>query len=131
MRRTMITGCGCLMYHYKRQGRPDALAWLLSHNDQEELTTDRFWAVKALALAFFQLEMQGGIFQSCWSFTVSGRGGECMTGTGGEPGPRGTLMCLQTGPRNHRHATKKAPTTQAAALSRLHRVAPTFFAWPA
>ncbi len=41
-------------------------------------------------LLFFQLEMQGGIFQSCWSFTVSGRGGECMTGTGGEPAPRGT-----------------------------------------
>ena len=46
-------------------------------------------------LLFFQLEMQGGIFQSCWSLTVSGRGGECMTGTGGEPGPRGT--CAQRG----------------------------------
>lgn len=44
----------------------------------------------APALAFFQLDTQGGIFQSCWSLTVSGRGGECMTGTGGEPGPRGT-----------------------------------------
>ena len=41
-------------------------------------------------LLFFQLLMQGGIFQSCWSFTVIGRGGECITGTGGEPGPRGT-----------------------------------------
>jgi hypothetical protein len=50
--------------------------------------------VRAPTLGFFQLEMEGGIFQSCWSFTVSGRGGECITGTGGEPGPRGTLMCL-------------------------------------
>ena len=48
-------------------------------------------------LLFFQLEMQGGIFQSCWSFTVSARGGECMTGTGGDPGPRGTLVCLNLG----------------------------------
>lgn len=46
-------------------------------------------------LLFFQLEMQGGIFQSCWSLTVSGRGGECITGTGGDPGPRGT--CRQGG----------------------------------
>jgi hypothetical protein len=41
-------------------------------------------------LGFFQLEMLGGIFQSCWSFTLTGRGGECMMGTGGEPAPLGT-----------------------------------------
>ena len=46
------------------------------------------WAGRALG--FFQLEMQGGIFQSCWSFTLTARGGECITGTGGEPGPLGT-----------------------------------------
>lgn len=41
-------------------------------------------------LGFFQLEMLGGIFQSCWSLTLTGRGGECMMGTGGEPAPLGT-----------------------------------------
>eukprot|EP00965_Chrysotila_dentata_P240074 6203484-Pleurochrysis_carterae.AAC.2 len=41
---------------------------------------------------FFQLEMQGGIFQSCWSLTVTLRGGECITGTGGDGGPRGTRL---------------------------------------
>lgn len=45
---------------------------------------------KPRTLAFFQLEMQGGIFQLAWSWAVTGRGGECMTGTGGDPGPRGT-----------------------------------------
>lgn len=49
------------------------------------------------ALGFFQLEMQGGIFQSCWSFTVMGRGGECMIGTGGSPLPRGTFLCRNFG----------------------------------
>ena len=39
-------------------------------------------------LMFFQLEMQGGIFQSFWSLTVILRGGECITGAGGEGGPR-------------------------------------------
>lgn len=49
------------------------------------------------ALGFFQLEMQGGIFQSCWSFTVMARGGECMMGTGGLPVPRGTFLCRNLG----------------------------------
>lgn len=48
-------------------------------------------------LGFFQLEMEGGIFQLAWSAAVSGRGGECSTGTGGEPGPRGTLTCRNLG----------------------------------
>ena len=48
------------------------------------------------ALGFFQLEMQGGIFQSCWSFTLTARGGECITGTGGEPGPLGTCAHSST-----------------------------------
>jgi hypothetical protein len=43
------------------------------------------------------LEMQGGIFQSCWSLAVILRGGECITGTGGEGGPRGTRLCLNLG----------------------------------
>ena len=41
-------------------------------------------------LGFFQLEILGGIFQSCWSLTLTGRGGECMMGTGGDPAPLGT-----------------------------------------
>ncbi len=41
-------------------------------------------------LAFFQLLMQGGIFQSCCSLALTARGGECITGTGGEPVERGT-----------------------------------------
>eukprot|EP00983_Pelagomonas_calceolata_P098453 1158352-Pelagomonas_calceolata.AAC.3 len=41
--------------------------------------------------------MAGGIFQFFWSSCVIGRGGECMTGTGGEPGPRGTFVCLNLG----------------------------------
>ena len=48
-------------------------------------------------LGFFQLEMQGGIFQSCWSFTVMARGGECIMGTGGLPVPRGTFLCRNFG----------------------------------
>ena len=48
-------------------------------------------------LRFFQLEMHGGIFQSCWSFWVILRGGECITGTGGDGGPRGTRLCLNFG----------------------------------
>ena len=46
--------------------------------------------------AFFQLEMQGGIFQACRSSTVSLRGGECSTGTGGDGGPRSIFVswCL-------------------------------------
>ena len=46
---------------------------------------------------FFQFEMHGGIFQSCWSLTESLRGGECITGTGGDGGPRGTRLCLNFG----------------------------------
>lgn len=34
---------------------------------------------------------------TCMSFTVTGRGGECMTGTGGLPGPRGTFLCRNLG----------------------------------
>ena len=51
----------------------------------------------AYPFGFFQLEMQGGIFQSCWSRTETARGGECITGTGGEPGPRGTFLCRNLG----------------------------------
>ena len=40
----------------------------------------------------FQFEIEGGIFQSTWSFVVIARGGLCITGTGGEPGPRGTCV---------------------------------------
>ena len=47
--------------------------------------------------AFFQFETQGGIFQDCWSWTVTFRGGECSTGAGGEGGPRGTFVCLCLG----------------------------------
>jgi hypothetical protein len=53
--------------------------------------------LRACTLGFFQLEMQGGIFQSCWSFTVMARGGECMMGTGGLPVPRGTFLCRNLG----------------------------------
>jgi hypothetical protein len=49
-------------------------------------------------LAFFQLLMQGGIFQSAWSFTLTARGGECMTGTGGEPLARGTCRARTGNP---------------------------------
>ena len=48
-------------------------------------------------LGFCQLEMQGRILQSCWSFTVMARGGECMIGTGGLPVPRGTSLCRNFG----------------------------------
>ena len=34
---------------------------------------------------------------TCWSFTVTGRGGLCMTGTGGLPVPRGTFLCRNLG----------------------------------
>jgi len=53
--------------------------------------------IQCPTFAFFQLEMAGGIFQFFWSSWVMGRGGECMMGTGGEPGPRGTLVCLNLG----------------------------------
>ena len=48
-------------------------------------------------LIFFQFEMHGGIFQSCWSFAVIFRGGLCMTGAGGDGGPRGMRLCLNLG----------------------------------
>ena len=38
--------------------------------------------------------MQGGIFQSCCSFTVTFLVGECMTGAGGDGGPLGTLELI-------------------------------------
>ena len=38
--------------------------------------------------------MQGGIFQSCCSFTVTFRVGECMTGAGGDGGPLGTFELI-------------------------------------
>jgi len=43
-------------------------------------------------LMFFQFEMQGGIFQLAISAAVTLRGGECITGTGGEGGPFGTFL---------------------------------------
>jgi len=46
----------------------------------------------ALPLGFFQLEIDGGIFQSLCSFVLMDRGGLCIIGTGGEPGPRGTFL---------------------------------------
>lgn len=50
-------------------------------------------------LAFFQLDMQGGIFHSCCSFTLTFRLGECMTGAGGEGGPRGIFLFVLGGGR--------------------------------
>ena len=46
----------------------------------------------AHTFAFFQLDMQGGIFQSCCSFTETLRLGECMTGAGGLGGPLGIFL---------------------------------------
>ena len=43
-------------------------------------------------LAFFQLEMHGGIFHSCCSLTVTLRFGECITGAGGDGGPFGIFL---------------------------------------
>lgn len=43
------------------------------------------------------MDTEGGIFQSSSSALVAGRGGECMTGTGGEPGPRGTFFTRNLG----------------------------------
>jgi len=45
-----------------------------------------------VTLAFFQLEMHGGIFHSCCSFTVTLRLGECITGAGGDGGPLGIFL---------------------------------------
>jgi hypothetical protein len=41
--------------------------------------------------------MQGGTFQSYWSFFVGFRGGERSICGGGEPGPLGNLRCLCRG----------------------------------
>ena len=38
--------------------------------------------------------MQGGIFHSCCSLTVTLRVGECNTGAGGEGGPRGIFWLI-------------------------------------
>mmetsp|Transcript_52826 Transcript_52826/g.150608 ORF Transcript_52826/g.150608 Transcript_52826/m.150608 type:complete len:204 (+) Transcript_52826:407-1018(+) len=46
---------------------------------------------------FFQLETQGGTFQSFWSFAVSFFAGEWCTGGGGDGGPLGTFLCLNLG----------------------------------
>ena len=43
---------------------------------------------------FFQLDMQGGTFQSYWSFFVGLRGGDLRICGGGDPGPFGNLRCL-------------------------------------
>ena len=51
-------------------------------------------------LEFFQFEMQGGIFQFFWSYTVIFRCGECIIGTGGEPGPLMIFLCLKEGGAN-------------------------------
>lgn len=45
-------------------------------------------------LAFFQFEMQGGIFQSYISFTVSFLGGDLIMVGGGLGGAPGILLCL-------------------------------------
>src|SRR5690606_17314916 len=46
---------------------------------------------------FFQLLTGGGILQASWSAAVSFLGGECMTGGGGEGGPRGIFLCRNFG----------------------------------
>jgi hypothetical protein len=51
-------------------------------------------------LLFFQFEIHGGIFQASRSSAVTLRGGECITGTGGEGGPRGTFLFLNLGGSN-------------------------------
>ena len=45
-------------------------------------------------LAFFQFETHGGIFHSFCSFTLTLRVGECITGAGGEGGPRGIFLFI-------------------------------------
>lgn len=44
--------------------------------------------------AFFQLLMHGGIFHSFCSFTVTFLVGECITGAGGDGGPRGIFLLI-------------------------------------
>ena len=43
---------------------------------------------------FFQFDMQGGIFHSCCSFTIVFLVGECITGAGGDGGPRGIFLLV-------------------------------------
>lgn len=43
---------------------------------------------------FFQFDIQGGIFHSCCSFTVVFLVGECITGAGGDGGPRGIFLLV-------------------------------------
>lgn len=45
-------------------------------------------------LAFFQLLMQGGIFHSFCSLTVTFLVGECSTGAGGDGGPLGIFLLI-------------------------------------
>lgn len=56
-----------------------------------------------IPLMFFQFEMHGGIFQFAISAAVTLRGGECITGTGGEGGPPGTFLCLNNKLSTHKH----------------------------
>ena len=53
-----------------------------------------------LTFGFFQLDIQGGIFQSCCSRAVTLRVGECRTGAGGDGGPLGIFL-LVLGKRKH------------------------------
>ena len=77
----------------------------LAGKEKQQALRQAGWGAAAAAaaaagvgtLGFFQLEMQGGIFQSCWSLTVVLRGGECMTGTGTSPDALGTFLCLNFG----------------------------------
>lgn len=49
---------------------------------------------KFLPLGFFQFEMQGGIFHSFCSFTVTLRVGLWSTGAGGDGGPLGIFLLI-------------------------------------
>ena len=49
---------------------------------------------------FFQLEIHAGMTQFFCSSADTLRGGECMTGGGGEPGPLGTFLILYLGGSN-------------------------------
>ncbi|OMH78392.1 hypothetical protein AX774_g8222 [Zancudomyces culisetae] len=48
-------------------------------------------------LAFFQFEIHGGITHAFCSSTDTARGGECITGAGGEGGAFGILLCWNFG----------------------------------
>ena len=49
----------------------------------------------ALPFGFFQFEIAGGIRHSSCSFWVSFLVGECMTGAGGDGGPRGIFLLVR------------------------------------